>query len=114
MSTINTSTGVSTSGQSTSTVMNGGVDDAKPSEKKDGNTLDQSDFLALLTAQLKAQDPLDPMSNLDQATQMAQFSELTGINQMGSTLSTISTQLDQLIAAQTAAQSGTAANASAA
>jgi len=40
-------------------------------------TLDQSDFLKLLVAQMTSQDPMNPESNTDFAAQMAQFSALT-------------------------------------
>lgn len=42
-------------------------------------TLDQEDFLTLLVAQLKHQDPLSPMESQDFAAQMAQFSSLQSL-----------------------------------
>ncbi|MCH3755850.1 hypothetical protein LZC13_09515, partial [Campylobacter coli] len=56
-------------------------------------TLDQSDFLALMTAQLKNQDPLSPVDNTQMVAQMAQFSSVAGIIQMNTTLSGIATKL---------------------
>jgi flagellar basal-body rod modification protein FlgD len=56
-------------------------------------TLDQSDFLALMTAQLKNQDPFNPVDNTQMIAQMAQFSSVAGISQMNSTLSGIATKL---------------------
>ena len=56
-------------------------------------TLDQSDFLTLLTTQLKNQDPFAPMDNTQMVAQMAQFSSVAGISQMNSTLSGIATKL---------------------
>lgn len=56
-------------------------------------TLDQSDFLALMTAQLKNQDPFNPVDNTQMVAQMAQFSSVAGISQMNSTLSGIATKL---------------------
>ena len=42
----------------------------------------QDDFLKLLTAQLKNQDPLNPVSNSDFTAQLAQFSTLSGVQQL--------------------------------
>ena len=41
-----------------------------------GTSLDQTDFLTLLVAQLEYQDPLDPQDNSEFVAQMAQFSSL--------------------------------------
>jgi flagellar basal-body rod modification protein FlgD len=40
--------------------------------------MDQSDFLTLMTAQLKNQDPFAPVDNSQMVAQMAQFSSLAG------------------------------------
>lgn len=56
-------------------------------------TLDQSDFLRLLTTQLKNQDPLAPMDNTQMVAQMAQFSSVAGISEMNKTMSGIATKL---------------------
>ena len=56
-------------------------------------TLDQSDFLTLLTTQLKNQDPFAPMDNTQMVAQMAQFSSVAGISEMNSTLKSLSTKL---------------------
>jgi len=42
-------------------------------------TLDQQDFLKLLVAQAKSQDPLNPKSDMDYVAQMTQFSMLEGM-----------------------------------
>lgn len=49
-------------------------------------SLDQADFLKMLTAELQAQDPMNPMSNADFATQLAQFSSLQQLQGMSGTL----------------------------
>ena len=49
-------------------------------------SLGQSDFLTLMTAQLKNQDPFDPVDNTQMVAQMASFSSLSGITEMNSTL----------------------------
>ena len=56
-------------------------------------TLDQSDFLTLLTTQLKNQDPFAPMDNTQMVAQMAQFSSVAGISEMNKTLSGVATKL---------------------
>lgn len=56
-------------------------------------TLDQSDFLALMTAQLKNQDPFEPVDNTQMVAQMAQFSSLAGISEMNTTLKALSEKL---------------------
>ncbi|NRA61266.1 MAG: flagellar hook assembly protein FlgD [Psychrobium sp.] len=45
-------------------------------------SLDQEDFLKLLTQQLSMQDPSKPVDNDAMITQMASFSTVEGINQM--------------------------------
>jgi flagellar basal-body rod modification protein FlgD len=64
------------------------------SEKK----LGQTDFLRLMTTQLKEQDPFNPVDNQAMVAQMAQFSSVAGISEMNVSLKGIADQ----IAAQTA------------
>jgi flagellar basal-body rod modification protein FlgD len=52
--------------------------------------LGQQDFLTLMTAQLKNQDPLKPMESGDFLAQMAQFSTVAGIEQVNETLAGLS------------------------
>jgi flagellar basal-body rod modification protein FlgD len=47
-----------------------------------GAILGQGDFLRLLIAQLKSQDPLSPMKDQEFAAQMAQFSSLESIQNL--------------------------------
>jgi flagellar basal-body rod modification protein FlgD len=61
-------------------------------------TLDQSDFLRLLTAQLQNQDPTKPVDNLEYVQQMAMFSQIAGTTDTNSKLDGIAERLDQLIA----------------
>jgi flagellar basal-body rod modification protein FlgD len=68
------------------------------------NTLDQSDFIRLLTTQMQNQDPTDPVDNKETIAQMAQFSSLAGIDQVNSTLQAISAQLAEVLAGQNPAQ----------
>ena len=57
------------------------------------DTLGQSDFLKLMTAQMKNQDPFSPVDNTQMIAQMAQFSSVAGISSMNATLSGIATKL---------------------
>jgi len=58
-------------------------------EKKMG----QSDFLRLMTTQLKAQDPFNPVDNQAMVAQMAQFSSVAGIEEMNVALKSIAEQM---------------------
>lgn len=54
-----------------------------------GTTLNQSDFLQLLTAQLKYQSPTAPADPTQLASEFAQISTVSGINQLNATVSNI-------------------------
>ena len=56
---------------------------------KSKTTLDQSDFLALMTAQLKNQDPTKPVDNAEYVSQLAQFSAVTGISQTNGAIANV-------------------------
>lgn len=58
-------------------------------------SLGQGDFLTLLTAQLKNQDPFSPVDNTQMVAQLAQFSSVSGISEINSTLRAISDKLAQ-------------------
>ncbi|WP_353216082.1 flagellar hook capping FlgD N-terminal domain-containing protein [Sandarakinorhabdus sp.] len=62
-------------------------------------SLDQGDFLTLMTAQLKNQDPTKPVDNQQYVQQMAMFSQLAGTTETNTQLERITDRLDQLIAA---------------
>jgi flagellar basal-body rod modification protein FlgD len=51
-----------------------------------GQTLNQNDFLQLLTAQLENQDPLDPLTSADFAAELAEFSTATGVQNLETSL----------------------------
>ena len=57
--------------------------------------LGQTDFLRLMTTQLKEQDPFSPVDNQAMIAQMAQFSSVAGISEMNDALKSISTQIGQ-------------------
>ncbi len=56
-------------------------------------SMDQADFLTLMTAQLKNQDPFDPVDNSEMVAQMAQISSSSGISEMNTTLKAIADKL---------------------
>lgn len=81
-----------------STLANLGISRTNSAAAKDNTNLgnpnmDQGDFLTLMTAQLKNQDPFEPVDNSQMVAQMAQFSSLSGITEMNSTLKAIATRL---------------------
>lgn len=55
--------------------------------------LGQTDFLRLMTTQLKEQDPFNPVDNQAMVAQMAQFSSVAGISEMNTSLKSISDQI---------------------
>ncbi len=57
---------------------------ATSSKKKD--SLDQADFMRLMTTQLQHQDPLKPMDNSQMVAQMAQLSTVQGITDLNNTV----------------------------
>jgi len=59
-------------------------------ENERTSTLDQSDFLKLMTTQLMNQDPLQPMENGEFLAQMAQFSTVSGITEMNTSVQNLS------------------------
>jgi len=60
------------------------------SANKDKNELGQAEFLELMTAQLKFQDPLEPMENGDFIAQMAQFGTVSGIGDLNTAFNEMS------------------------
>ncbi len=70
-----------------------GANNALQQSSDQAGELGQDDFLFLLVAQLKAQDPLDPMDSAEFTSQLAQFNS---IEQLGN----INTQMTGLRAAQ--------------
>jgi flagellar basal-body rod modification protein FlgD len=59
--------------------------------------LNQMDFLQMLTAQLKAQDPMNPLQGQEFASQLAQFSSLQQLQNMSQTMDK-TLQADMLLA----------------
>ena len=59
---------------------------AHASRKKSNSTVDKDQFLQLLVAQMKYQDPLEPTSNTEYISQYATFSELEQMQNMCASL----------------------------
>ncbi len=68
--------------------------------------LKQEDFMTLMMAQMKHQDPLKPMENTEFVSQMAQFSSLEGIKDMKDSFSTLATTLQSAQALQASSMVG--------
>jgi len=68
------------------TQLTGQAPPAPASTAPRSTALGQQDFLTLLTAQLKNQNPLKPMENAEFLSQMAQFSTVAGIDRINDTL----------------------------
>lgn len=66
---------------------------SQPSSGVSQKSMAQTDFLTLLTAQLKSQDPFNPMDNAQMVAQMATISNTSGISEMNQSLKAISDSL---------------------
>lgn len=64
-----------------------------PAAEKKRSELGQEDFLSLMTAQLRNQDPMKPMANGEFLTQIAQFSQASGIKDLQDSFSSLSRSL---------------------
>ena len=80
-----------------------GLNQNKEAESNPNDKLGQAEFLELMTAQLKFQDPLKPMENGDFLGQMAQFGTVNGINELNAAFDSMSTafQSNQALQAST-------------
>lgn len=58
-----------------------------------GNQLGQEDFLKLLVAQMKNQDPANPADNGEFLSQIAQFSMVSGIDDLGTSFNGVASSL---------------------
>ena len=85
---------MATSFDSTLATLGIGRTGANPASQGKGlEQMNQSDFIALMTAQMKNQDPFEPVDNTQMVAQMAQFSSLAGISEMSSTLKAMADKL---------------------
>ena len=80
-----------------------GLNKTQTTETKANDKLGQAEFLELMTAQLKFQDPLKPMENGDFLAQMAQFGTVNGINELNTAFNSMSAafQSNQALQAST-------------
>jgi flagellar basal-body rod modification protein FlgD len=80
-----------------------GLNKPVDTDSRASDELGQAEFLELMTAQLKYQDPLKPMENGDFLGQMAQFGTVSGINDLNTTFNTMSSsfQSNQALQAST-------------
>lgn len=69
---------------------------ATTTAKNSWGALGANDFVKLLTAQLKNQDPTAPVDNAQMIAQLAQFSSLSAANSASDTLKAIEAKLDKL------------------
>jgi flagellar basal-body rod modification protein FlgD len=77
----------------TVTGINSGTTSASQSNK---NVLGKEDFLKMLIAQLKNQDPLNPVDGKDFAAQLAQFSSLEQLQNMSTQLGSLGTSISSM------------------
>lgn len=61
--------------------------------KKSANNLGIEDFLTLMTAQLKNQDPMKPLEGTEFVAQLAQFGTVSGVQKMQSSIETLASSL---------------------
>ena len=69
----------------TSALLNAGPATATKATGTSG--VNQNDFMKLLVAQMRYQNPLEPQSGADFTAQLAQFSSLDGINKLNQNIS---------------------------
>ncbi len=72
-----------------------GVPSGSPAggKTKDMNQLNQTDFMTMMLAQLKAQDPFKPTDNGEFLAQMAQLSTATGVAEVKDAITSLGDSL---------------------
>jgi flagellar basal-body rod modification protein FlgD len=92
--TNNTGTGTGTNGTSgTGSSGSAGSSNSDSSSGVAGATLGGTDFLTLMLAQLKNQDPTSPVDSNEFLNQLASLSEVQGITQLNTSFATLSNSL---------------------
>lgn len=65
----------------------------KQTQAKSKSEMGQEDFMALMVAQLRNQDPMQPMENGEFLAQIAQFSQVSGLKDLQKSFDELSTSL---------------------
>jgi flagellar basal-body rod modification protein FlgD len=120
-STGSNGTGTAGTGGTGSTGSTGSAGSASSSNASNGFTLGGTDFLTLMLAQLKNQDPTSPVDSNEFLSQLASLSEVQGITQLNTQFTSLSNSLvsgqalqaSALLGHQALVQSSTATLASA-
>lgn len=60
----------------------------------------RDEFMRILVAQLRYQDPMEPMKERDFLAQMAEFTQATQVEQLAESTKAVMGQMDKLLAAQ--------------
>src|SRR5229473_97266 len=89
----NTGTGTGSTGGTGSTTGTGSSSSSGAGAVNSAATLGGTNFLTLMLAQLKNQDPTSPVDSNTFLTQLAQLSEVQGITQLNTSFSTLSSSL---------------------
>ena len=69
------------------------INSAPVEERRRSGELGQEDFLELMIAQVRNQDPFQPMENGEFIAQMAQFASVEGIQEMQKSIAALSTAM---------------------
>lgn len=69
------------------------INSRPPEERRRRGELGQEDFLELMLAQVKNQDPFEPMQNGEFIGQMAQFATVDGIQEMQKSISSLNSTM---------------------
>ena len=80
--------------------------DAATQPTKSNDELDQNDFIELLVAQMKNQDPSDPMDSSEFMSQLSQFSVVNGVEDLNTSFESLSLNLTSNQSMQAAALVG--------
>jgi flagellar basal-body rod modification protein FlgD len=95
-------------GVAAGTTVSSGADDASGAKT---NEMGKDDFLMLLVAQLRFQDPLNPMDNTEFVSQLAQFRALEGSANIEAAVKGLDTSFQDSLAAQNASANSMASTA---
>jgi flagellar basal-body rod modification protein FlgD len=90
---VGTGTGAGGTGGTAGTGTTGSTGSSTATSATNGTTLGGTDFLTLMLAQLKNQDPTSPVDSNAFLTQLAQLSEVQGITSLNTSFSALSSSL---------------------